>query len=86
VPITRVYNGRMASADDLVIVATFQSRPEAELARGALEAAGIAATIHSDDAGGMRPAMAFSNGARVIVRSDDAKAARQILHITAKPA
>ena len=76
----------MATEDDFVIVATFQDRPEAELARGALEAAGIAATIHSDDAGGMRPALTFSNGARVIVRGADANAARQILENPAKPA
>jgi hypothetical protein len=76
----------MATEVDFVIVATFQDRLEAELARGALEAAGIAATIHSDDAGGMRPALTFSNGARVIVRAEDATAARQVLHVAARRA
>ena len=72
--------------DDLVVVATFADRPEAELAKGALEAAGIEAVVRSDDSGGLRPAMTFSNGAHLIVRERDAEAAREILDIPAKPA
>ena len=80
-----VYNGRMGD-EALVVVAMFADRPEAELARGALEAAGIDAVVRSDDSGGLRPAMTFSNGAQVIVRAADADAAREILDTPAKPA
>jgi hypothetical protein len=38
-----------------VTVRRFQSTIEAEIAGGALEAAGIPAFIQADDAGGMRP-------------------------------
>ena len=72
--------------DALVVVAMFADRPEAELARGALEAAGIEAIVRSDDSGGLRPAMTFSNGAQLIVREVDAVAAREILDLPAKPA
>ena len=47
---------------ELVVVRTFGSRPEAEMARSALDAAGIAAAIRSDDTGGLRPHLAFVNG------------------------
>ncbi len=73
-------------SDDLVVVATFGDRQEAELAKGALAAAGIDAVVRSDDSGGMRPAMTFSNGAQLIVRAVDAEPARDILDIPAKPA
>lgn len=75
-----------SKSDDLVVVATFGDRPEADLAKGALEAAGIEAIVRSDDSGGLRPAMTFSNGAQLIVRAEDAEAAREILDIPAKPA
>jgi putative signal transducing protein len=75
-----------SKSDDLVVVATFGDRTEAELAKGALDAAGIDAVVRSDDSGGLRPAMTFSNGAMLIVRAVDAEAARDILDIPATPA
>jgi len=39
---------------ELVIVKTFGSRPEADIAKGALASAGIDAMIQADTAGGMR--------------------------------
>jgi len=74
------------SDGELVVVATFGDRSEADLAKGALEAAGIEAFVRSDDSGGMRPAMTFSNGAQLIVRAGDVDAAREILDTPAKPA
>jgi hypothetical protein len=68
--------------DVLVVVRTFSDRVEAELAQGALEAAGIASMVRSDDAGGMRPAMAFSNGAELLVRAEDAGEAGDVLSLT----
>ena len=64
---------------DLVAVAQFSSHIEADLARSALEAAGIEAMISADDAGGQRPHMAFSQGVLVMVREEDEAAAREVL-------
>jgi hypothetical protein len=44
---------------NLVVVHSFGSSPEAEMAKGALEAAGIDAMIQADSAGGMRPHLAW---------------------------
>jgi hypothetical protein len=67
----------------LVVVRAFNDRVEAELAQSALEAAGIESMIRSDDAGGLRPAMTFSNGAELIVRAADAERASEILRTAA---
>ena len=75
----------MAEAE-LVVVRTFNNRQEADLANSALEAAGIAAFVRSDDAGGERPGMWPGRGVELIVRAEDAKAAGEVLDIPAKPA
>ena len=49
-------------ADDLVVVHAFNSRPEADLAKSALDAAGIDAMVRADSGGGMRPALAWAGG------------------------
>ena len=64
----------------LVIVKAFGTREEAELAKGALESAGIDAMTQSDTAGRMREHLAWSGaGFQVWVREEDAAAAREIL-------
>ena len=64
----------------LVIVRDFSSEPEAEVARSALEAAGIDAMIQADTAGHMRTHIAWSGaGFRILVREEDADAAREVL-------
>ena len=69
----------------LVAVAVFPARIEAELARGALEAAGIYSVIGSDDAGQQNPGLVYSGGATVLVRAEDLASARQILNEVAGP-
>jgi len=64
---------------DLVVVATFKSRPEAEMAKSALDAAGIESMLQADDAGGLQPGLWEGRGIAVVVRSDDAQTARDIL-------
>jgi len=67
----------------LVIVHDFSSEPEAEIARSALEAAGIDAMIQSDTAGHMRTHIAWSGaGFRILVREEDAAAAREVLDVS----
>lgn len=63
----------------LVVVQTFVSRIEAELARGVLEGAGIAAVVAADDCGGMRPELRLANGVRLLVGEPDLDTARLVL-------
>jgi len=65
---------------DLVVVETFASRTEADLAKSALEAAGIESMIQADTAGGMRTHLAWSGaGFQLLVREEDVPAARELL-------
>ncbi|HYA63957.1 MAG TPA: DUF2007 domain-containing protein [Candidatus Sulfotelmatobacter sp.] len=74
-----VYNAAMQHAK-LVVVQSYGSRPEADLAKGALEDAGIPAMIQADTAGGMREHLAWSGeGFRILVREEDAAEARDVL-------
>ena len=71
----------------LVVVHSFFSSAEADLAKSALDAAGIDAMVQADSGGGMRPALAWSGvGFQVLVRAEDAQAAREVLDLPAKPA
>jgi F420-dependent methylenetetrahydromethanopterin dehydrogenase len=64
----------------LVVVQSYASRPEAEFAKGALEAAGIPAMIQSDSMGGMREHLAWSGaGFKILVREEDVTDAREAL-------
>jgi hypothetical protein len=64
----------------LIVVQSYASRPEADLAKGALEDAGLQAMIQADTAGGMREHLAWSgSGFKILVREEDASAAREVL-------
>jgi hypothetical protein len=64
----------------LVLIHCYGNRPDAELARSALGAAGIASMSQSDTVGGMRDHIAWSSrGFDVYVREEDAEAARAVL-------
>ena len=70
-----------------MVVESFGTEAEADLAKGALEAAGIESMIQADTAGGMRPHLAWAGGGfHVLVRAEDAAAAREVLDLPAKPA
>jgi len=69
---------------DLVVVHTFMSRPEADMAKSALDAAGIPSMVRSDDAGGLQPGLWEGRGVAILVSADDAKAASEILGIEAR--
>ena len=71
---------------DLVVVHTFMSRPEADMAKSALDAAGIESMVLGDDAGGLQPGLWDGRGVAIVVNTDDAKAASEILGIEAKNA
>lgn len=64
----------------LVVVQAYASRPEADLAKGALEDSGIQAIVQADTAGGMREHLAWSGrGFRLLVLDDDATLAHAVL-------
>ncbi len=64
----------------LVVVQSCGSQIEAELVKGALEAAGIDAMIQADTAGRMREHLAWSGaGFKILVREEDVTAARDVL-------
>jgi Putative prokaryotic signal transducing protein len=78
-PLIRAYNTAMQHPK-LVVVQSYGSRPEADLAKSALEAAGIQAMIQADMAGGMREHLAWSGaGFKILVREEDATDARDVL-------
>jgi len=65
---------------ELVVVRTFGSRVEAEMAWSHLEAEGIDAIVQADTAGGMREHLAWSGaGFRLLVRAEDEAAAKEVL-------
>ena len=70
---------------ELVIVHTYSNRPEAEMAKSALDAAEIAAFVRSDDGGGMETGLWRGNGVEIVVRAEDAEAAREVLDLPARP-
>jgi hypothetical protein len=64
----------------LIVVQSCGSQIEAELVKGALEAAGVEAMIQADTAGRMREHLAWSGaGFKILVREEDATAARDVL-------
>jgi hypothetical protein len=64
----------------LVVVRVFGDQWEADLAKSALEAAGIDAMIQADSVGGNRSDVAFHTGGyKVLVREEDAAPARDVL-------
>ena len=65
----------------LIVVDRFASQVEADLAKSALESAGIDAMIQADRAGGMRDHLAWSGfGFKMLVREEDASTAHDVLH------
>jgi hypothetical protein len=70
---------------ELVVVHSFGNRQEAEMAKSALDAAEIDSFVRSDDGGGMEVGLWSSNGVKVLVRAEDADAAREILDLPAEP-
>jgi hypothetical protein len=72
---------------DLVVVKTFGSRPEVDIAKSALASAGIDAIIEADTAGRMREHLAWSGiaGFRLLVRQEDLQAALDFLTAAIEP-
>ena len=65
----------MTSAE-LIVVSTYRSTADAEIAKGILDQAGIESMVRADTAGGMYPAL---SGAELLVRSEDGERAHDAL-------
>ena len=64
---------------ELVVLRTFPTVIEADLAKSALESIGIDAMVRSDNKGG--ETLAFSQGVELLVRAEDVTAANDMLGI-----
>ena len=65
----------------LVVLRTFLTLIDADLAKSALDSVGIESMIRSDNKGGQTPGLAFSQGVELLVRADDLAAANDMLGI-----
>ena len=66
---------------ELVVVRTYSTVVDAELAKSALESVGIDSMVRSDNEGGQSPGLTFTRGAELLVREDDLEAAEDILGV-----
>jgi Putative prokaryotic signal transducing protein len=69
--------------DALVVVRTYTNNFDAEIAKSALEAAGVDTMLKADDCGGMRPHL-WMGGIQLLVRSGDVERAIEILDSSAR--
>lgn len=63
---------------DLVVLRTYLTNIDAELAHGALEAAGIESVVRADDCGGTRPHL-WMGGVDLLVWPEDVERADEVL-------
>lgn len=66
-------------SDDVVVLQEYLTEIEAQLAAAILEANGIPTQVSADTAGGLLPSMALVFPVRLLVRSEDATLAREML-------
>jgi hypothetical protein len=67
----------------LVVLRTYLNNFDADVARTALDAAGIESMIRSDDCGGLRPHL-WMGGVELLVRAEDTDRAREVLDSEAR--
>ena len=65
--------------DDAIVLETFPSRIEAEMAQGILEEEGIETVVMADDAGGSYPMFQFIRSVKLMVATEDEARAKEIL-------
>ncbi len=69
--------------DNFVVVATYSSELEAELAKATLTAAGIESVLRYEDTGGMMPVLQHSEGVKLLVDESDVEEAKEMLSTSA---
>lgn len=65
--------------DDIIVIRTYGTEVEAQLAQASLAADGIPSIVLSDNAGGMLPMLQVLFPVRLAVRREDVEAARETL-------
>src|SRR5215467_5366461 len=84
-PADRPVIDRQASSEtdhpQLVVLRTFPTVIEADLAKSALDSVGIDSMVRSDNEGGQSPGLAFTRGVELLVRANDVAAANDMLGI-----
>jgi Putative prokaryotic signal transducing protein len=82
-PANPPHTRRKAEADhpELVVIRTYPTTIDAELAKSALESVGIESMLRSDSKGSQSPGLAFARGVELLVRADDVEAADDILNV-----
>jgi hypothetical protein len=73
----------MADDAELVVVRTFLTTAEADVAASALQAAGIDSMVRRDDAGGLHREL-WMGGIRLLVRAEDFETANEVLSTSAE--
>jgi len=64
-------------SSEIVVVSTFRSTADAQIAKGILDEVGIESMIRADNAGGMYPAISV---AELLVRTEDVDKANEALN------
>jgi hypothetical protein len=67
--------------EELVVLRTYPTVIDAQLAKTALDAVGIDSMVRSDNEGGQSPGLSFTRGVELLVRSSDAQAANDVLAV-----
>lgn len=66
-------------SEEIVVLRVFDNEVEAQMAQQMLRDAGVPTFIFKDDGGGMEPHLQRTNGVRLLLNSDDAVRAQDIL-------
>jgi hypothetical protein len=66
--------------NDLVVIATYANNFEADIMKSALEAAAIESLIQGEDCEGFRPDSSKDRGIKLLVQSNDARNAEEVLN------
>jgi hypothetical protein len=77
--VTDRQSGSEMDHPELVVLRTFPTVIDADLAKSALDSVGIDSMVRSDNKGGQTPGLAFSQGVELLVRADDVAAANDML-------
>ena len=73
-------NNKAKKVKDFDVIKVFSYRHEADHAKSLLEAEGIASMVSADDAGGMRPDLAFGmGGVKLLVQKKNSEESQEIL-------
>jgi len=73
--------GSGIDSEELVVVRSYPTVIEAELAKSALESVGIDSMIRTDNEGGQSPALSMTRGVELLIRASDVPAANDMLGV-----